>query len=318
MPDGPALRVFEYDVCLSFAGDDRDYVREVADALTQRGIRVFYDEYKQADLWGKNLYDHLADVYSNAARYCVMFASKHYARKIWTTHERRSSQERALQEHAEYILPCRFDDTEIPGLASTIAYVDLRSTSCEELAALIETKLGKRDVREFFPPYPDLLLKELEADEEDLELVASRAERFFLSLTRMSPDERKALSSVFVYGCPVELPENVHIDIDLLRRVTDFPRSKIKRVLGKLSSLGFEIGIKQERGHHQNQLGGPSELVYVVWSDRSVHDSGNGTEIADAMFKVVMANYCTTHAEEALEKLDFSSLSSTTVSPDAH
>jgi len=36
---------FRYDVSLSFAGEDRNYVRKVASKLTKAGIRVFYDEY---------------------------------------------------------------------------------------------------------------------------------------------------------------------------------------------------------------------------------------------------------------------------------
>jgi len=54
----------EYDVALSFAGEDRALARELAALLRDAGFKVFYDEYEQATLWGKNLYDHLTDVYS--------------------------------------------------------------------------------------------------------------------------------------------------------------------------------------------------------------------------------------------------------------
>ncbi len=99
---------FEYDVCLSFAGEDRPYVKETADHLKEKGIRVFYDEYKRVELWGKDLYSHLADVYQNAARYCVLFVSTNYAHKLWTNHERKNAQARAFLENREYILPVRF------------------------------------------------------------------------------------------------------------------------------------------------------------------------------------------------------------------
>ncbi len=32
---------FEYDVCLSFAGEDRNYVKRVANALKSKGVRIF-------------------------------------------------------------------------------------------------------------------------------------------------------------------------------------------------------------------------------------------------------------------------------------
>lgn len=134
---------FEYDVAFSFAGEDREYVEKVADILRKTRVRVFYDRYEEAELWGKNLYEHLDQVYREKARFCVMFISEHYARKLWTSHERKSAQARAFADHMEYILPARFDDTEIPGLHRTIGYVDLREKSPEEFALLIQQKLGK-------------------------------------------------------------------------------------------------------------------------------------------------------------------------------
>jgi hypothetical protein len=101
-----------YDVALSFAGEDRGYVEQVASHLRESGVKVFYDRYEEATLWGKDLYEHFHDIYQNKAKYMVMFASEHYARKVWPNHERQSAQARTLREKREYILPARFDDTE--------------------------------------------------------------------------------------------------------------------------------------------------------------------------------------------------------------
>ena len=131
----------EYEVALSFAGEDRRYVEMVAEFLTAAGITVFYDRYETADLWGKDLYTHLSDVYQRKARYMLMFVSADYAKKLWTTHERKSGQARAFQDADEYILPARFDDTEIPGLLSTTGYIDLRHHSPAEVAILVAKKL---------------------------------------------------------------------------------------------------------------------------------------------------------------------------------
>lgn len=70
-----------------------------------------------------------------------MFISKHYREKLWTNHERKSAQSRAFQESQEYVLPARFDDTEIPGLANTVGYISLEKRTPEEFAALVEEKL---------------------------------------------------------------------------------------------------------------------------------------------------------------------------------
>jgi hypothetical protein len=136
-------RITKYDIALSFAGDDRDYVEMVAEQLRARDVSVFYDRYEKADLWGKDLYTHLTDVYRNKARYTVMFISKHYKDKVWPNHERRAAQSRAIEESTEYILPARFDDTEIPGVLPTTGFIDLRAHSPVQVALLLVEKLGR-------------------------------------------------------------------------------------------------------------------------------------------------------------------------------
>jgi hypothetical protein len=133
----------EYDVALSFAGEDRAYVEMVADGLRSRGVKVFYDRYEASDLWGKDLYGHLTSVYKDKALYTVLFISRHYREKLWTKLERRAAQARAFDENEEYILTARFDDTEIDGVLSTVGYIDLRRHSPEEVCVLIIQKLGR-------------------------------------------------------------------------------------------------------------------------------------------------------------------------------
>jgi hypothetical protein len=135
---------------LSFAGEDRAYAEHVATALRRRGIRVFYDRYEQVELWGKDLYSHLDYVYRHSARYCVLFISAAYGEKLWTNHERRSAQARAFSENKEYVLPVRFDDTEIPGLAPTVGYLDVCRLNPRDLASRIVEKL-------WIPPKDELL-----------------------------------------------------------------------------------------------------------------------------------------------------------------
>jgi hypothetical protein len=138
-------RTYDYDIALSFAGENRDVVEEIAEILKRNGVAVFYDKYEEANLWGKNLYEHLAEVYSERAQYCIIFISEDYNKKIWTTHERKNAQERALKENREYILPVRIDDTEIPGLLTTIGYLDLRTSSPEQIADAAIEKLHPQE-----------------------------------------------------------------------------------------------------------------------------------------------------------------------------
>ncbi|MBW8879631.1 MAG: TIR domain-containing protein, partial [Acidobacteria bacterium] len=109
--------------------------------LKALGIKTFYDRDQVVELWGQDLYQYLSDVYSTKAKYCVIFLSRHYATRLWTRHELKSAQARAFQENREYLLPARFDDTEIPGLLQTIGYVDLRSMGPSQFADMVYAKV---------------------------------------------------------------------------------------------------------------------------------------------------------------------------------
>lgn len=137
---------FDYDIAFSFAGEDRAVVEELANKLLDDGVRVFYDAYEKAALWGKDLYQHLQVVYRDRARFCVIFVSAAYANKVWTRHELKQAQARAFKEHSEYILPLRLDDTEIPGLNATTGYIDLRQHPLEEIHKVVLQKLFGEDV----------------------------------------------------------------------------------------------------------------------------------------------------------------------------
>ena len=112
-----------YEVALSFAGEQRDYVEAVANELTSLGIFPFYDGFEEERimLWGRNLSEVLNEVYERKSSNVVMFISKEYVEKAWPTHERRSAISGAVQKGTQLLL-VRFDDTPVPGLPADIQY----------------------------------------------------------------------------------------------------------------------------------------------------------------------------------------------------
>ena len=131
-----------YEVALSFAGEQRAYVEDVARTLQSRAISVFYDNFETVRLWGKHLPEELQRVYEHGASMVVMFISAEYVKKAWPRHERRAMLSRAVRESNEYVLPVRFDDTEVPGLPDGVFYLKAADYSPAQLAAMIAEKLG--------------------------------------------------------------------------------------------------------------------------------------------------------------------------------
>jgi hypothetical protein len=133
---------WRWDVALSFADAQRDYVEQVAGALTAQRVRCFYDADEQIELWGKYLAEELPTIYGEQAAAVVVFVSAEYAARDWTRLERRAALNRAVQERREYMLPARFDDTPLPGLLSDMVAVELRSRTPQQFAVMIAAKLA--------------------------------------------------------------------------------------------------------------------------------------------------------------------------------
>ena len=132
----------QYEVALSFAGEQRCYVEQVARSLQSRGISVFYDHFEKEHLWGRHAAAELQEIYEERSDFAVMFISKQYVEKAWPRHERHSILSRAARESTEFILPVRFDDTVVPGLTGDTIFLHAKDHSPAEISALIMEKLG--------------------------------------------------------------------------------------------------------------------------------------------------------------------------------
>lgn len=138
---------FEYDVALSFAKQDRGAADQFAQLLKSRDISLFMDEYQSAGQWGSDTIDHLVNLYSRKARYCLLFISQHYPLDTWTEAERMDAQQRALRDANEYILPLQLDDRRVPGIMQSAGYTDLRQRPMEDIVDLLAQKLVQAKTR---------------------------------------------------------------------------------------------------------------------------------------------------------------------------
>jgi hypothetical protein len=107
------------------------------------GYSVFYDEFEQAELWGRDLSVALGSVYSREARYCLIILSADYVAKPWTNLERQNVISEFIQRRSDYILVLKVDDTDLPGFPSIIGYVALDRSGEDGVYKLLLQKLGR-------------------------------------------------------------------------------------------------------------------------------------------------------------------------------
>jgi hypothetical protein len=299
-----------YDVCLSFPGEHRDYVRLVYEALALRGIECFFDEPHQVELWGQDLAERFDQVFRNEAQFCVAFVSEEWVRRAWPTHERRSALARMLQEPG-YLLPVRFDDTEVPGMSPTIGYLDGTALEPQELAELIVKKVKRRPRHNFLPVNPNRLFAALgiRPDDEDGQVkAANQAEAFLAALGSLDSDARELVVFILGFGCTHQLPESIHMPVGRVVEVMDLSIDRMKRALrGVRRAPEFSLtGLLDKNADPEAAFD-----LCLSWEPRTPKAApGNATAVSSAMIREAGYQACASCHEEALERLDFSRTSS--------
>lgn len=131
----------DFDIAVSFAGEDRSYVNDVVRAV-DADLAVFYDEDNLVQTWGEDLVDFFSTLYSSRTRYVIIFVSRHYADKAWPRLERRAALSKAMTQRSAYVLPIRLDDTELEGLLPTVGFLDARRLGLDKIADAIRQKVS--------------------------------------------------------------------------------------------------------------------------------------------------------------------------------
>ncbi len=310
---------YEYDVALSFAKEDDRYVKKVAEALADTDLRVFYANNEIVDLWGKNLYSYLNDIYRKKARYSVLFLSKYYAKNLWTNQERKSAQARAFTENEEYILPVRFDKTERECILPTISYINLKKIKPADLAELIKQKLGQVSRSNFFPSNIEQLFKELKIKNQNGKLISGAAANFlFKNLALMTEEERRLVWIALENCCAAGEPDNIHLYLEYYERLTKKTKREIKSIFSRLNFLSFKSRIHGEKYDHEqgNILPAAKEKLEIkfqpifVTVKRNLQGGKNSTYVLFALYNLLSKNYCSACAIKAFMRVDLSVLNS--------
>jgi hypothetical protein len=132
---------WKFDVAISFSGADRDAAFAIAEALRQRNINVFYDEWHQYELWGQDLSTILPSIYSTATL-CVILISKAYSTSPYPKHELRTLLERLVLNDSDFLLPVKLDSTDLPGINKTIVFADYTKEGPEIVAEWVARRLA--------------------------------------------------------------------------------------------------------------------------------------------------------------------------------
>lgn len=147
----PARKLPEkFLVAFSFAGEQRDLVSPIAEAVEQRlgEGTVFYDEWFEYYIAGDDADIKLANVYSERSVLIVACVSERYGGKPWTQAEHRAirslqmSLGGATDDRATLrVLPLRVGDGDVPGIFKNTICPDVRKKTRGDVVELILNRL---------------------------------------------------------------------------------------------------------------------------------------------------------------------------------
>jgi hypothetical protein len=132
-----------FRVALSFPGEHREFLAEVANGLARDlgQERVFYDKYYEAELARPDLDTYLQKIYHDDSDLIAVFLCAEYEKKDWCGLEWRAIRDLIKKRNSSAIMPFRFDNTSIPGLFSIDGYVEIGQRLRDDVASLILQRL---------------------------------------------------------------------------------------------------------------------------------------------------------------------------------
>lgn len=114
---------FDWDFAISFAGENRDLAKTIADLLGVLDCTVFYDQYYEANYLGTAWTLQFKEIFGTKARYVVCLLDTNHAKKIWPTFERECFTPR-VEDAA--VIPVYLDNTPFVGIPKDIVGIDFR------------------------------------------------------------------------------------------------------------------------------------------------------------------------------------------------
>lgn len=120
---GNRTEKWAYDVALSYASEQEEYVRRVAGILKEENIKVFFAPDEMDKLTAMDMNRLFYSIYRYQCIYVASFVSTEYLAKNYTMHEATTALMREADEKRNCLIPIYFGDLKLPGLNPDIAYM---------------------------------------------------------------------------------------------------------------------------------------------------------------------------------------------------
>jgi len=141
-------RDFEWDIAISFAGENRDFAEFISQQLGELDISVFYDRHYEDNYLGGLWSQQFFEKFANKSRLVVAVLDKYHKEKVWPTFERDCFTARVPEGE---VIPIFLDKTIFPGIPKDLVSIhfecagDVHAQSDEIIDRVVLRIAGKLD-----------------------------------------------------------------------------------------------------------------------------------------------------------------------------
>lgn len=139
-----------FRIALSFAGERRAFVSQVATILAERfgQSAILYDKFHEAEFARRDLGIQLPNLYYDESELIVVVMCPKYDEKQWTGLEWTAIHALMSERGNEGVMLCRFEHAEVDGLFSTSGYVELDDLTPAQAADRVLERLARNEGKE--------------------------------------------------------------------------------------------------------------------------------------------------------------------------
>lgn len=113
----------EWDVAISFAGENRELAKHIAEELEILDVHVFFDEFYENNYLGKAWSGKFKQIFGDESDLVVCLLDCNHRKKIWPTFERECFTSRLSDEE---VIPVFLDDTVFAGIPTDISAIHFK------------------------------------------------------------------------------------------------------------------------------------------------------------------------------------------------
>jgi len=136
-----------YDIAVSFAGEQRNYVEQTVRECDELDLKVFYDRDMSNEWWRKKFIREQSKFYGSRTPYFVPFISTEYLAKPIPMDEFSAAMMTAVRQGDGYVLPVLIGDVQVPPdlLHPHIHYLRDKEYTPKQLAAQLQIKVRQAE-----------------------------------------------------------------------------------------------------------------------------------------------------------------------------